>query len=269
MVIRFCGLATSLPPFPHGIGGNEDKGDAEQLAHIEGHSLLEGDLFLLEELHEEAEEEDGEDAVAEVEAGADKGGAVLRLCGCTVLAAVGVPMVNPQAEEKDDEVGNGFVELGGMARCELAIDEGFVCVEDEGPGHVGHFADDFRVHQVAQADAATGQRCGNGHVVDDGPHPYPMLAGVEPHADEEADGAAVTGQSFVAREVPALWRVVHGQEHFHESNAAGQVVAWLVEDAVTQACSDEGAEEAVDEEGVKLLFGNLLLTIEALHDEVG
>lgn len=151
-------IITLPPPFPHRIRSNEDEGDAEQLAHVERHSLFKGHLLLFQKFHEEAEEEDGEDAVAEVEAGADQFCKFLRFCVfvflrclqlCMVLCALCfIPTVDAQATKEDDEVGNGLVELGGMAWREYAVNHRFTCVEDESPGHIGHIANDFGVHQV-------------------------------------------------------------------------------------------------------------------------
>ena len=52
----------------HEIEADEDERDAEPLAHVEGHAILEADLILLEELDEEAEGENLRQAEAEEEA---------------------------------------------------------------------------------------------------------------------------------------------------------------------------------------------------------
>lgn len=51
----------------HEIEADEDERDAEPLAHVEGHALLEVHLVLLEELYKEAEGEDLRQAKAEEE----------------------------------------------------------------------------------------------------------------------------------------------------------------------------------------------------------
>ena len=43
----------------------------------------------------------------------------------------------------------------------------------------------------------------------------------------------------------------------------------LIEQAVSQACADEDAYEAIDEERVEESFLHLLLAVEPLHDEIG
>ena len=53
--------------FPHEVDTHDDEGNAEQLAHVQRHALLEGHLLLLEELHKEAEREDIRQAESEVE----------------------------------------------------------------------------------------------------------------------------------------------------------------------------------------------------------
>lgn len=57
-------------PWPayHEGDARDDEGDAEPLAHVEGHALLEVDLPLLEELDEEAEGEGQRQCQAEEEA---------------------------------------------------------------------------------------------------------------------------------------------------------------------------------------------------------
>ena len=76
------------------------EGDAEKLTHIERHAYLEIALHLFAELHEEAEGEDGGEAVAEEEAGAH----------LTGHAAIEIP-----AEESEHGIGDSLIELCGVA----------------------------------------------------------------------------------------------------------------------------------------------------------
>jgi hypothetical protein len=61
--MRLLLLLKALHHAPH---AEQHEGDAEELAHVERHAYLEVALHLLEELHEEAEQEDVGQAVAEV-----------------------------------------------------------------------------------------------------------------------------------------------------------------------------------------------------------
>ena len=54
----------------HEVESDDDERDAQQLAHIERHALLEVYLLFLDELDEEAEGEDGCQAESEIESSA-------------------------------------------------------------------------------------------------------------------------------------------------------------------------------------------------------
>ena len=136
-----------------------DEGDAEELAHIERHAYLEVGLYLLEELHEEAEGEDGGEAVAKEET-------------CAHLA--GHMLVEIPADESEQQVRNSFIELSWMARQHVDL------CEDESEVTTSRTANNLGVHQIAQADAAGSDRCGNGNIVEHRPQGYFVLAHIEP-----------------------------------------------------------------------------------------
>ena len=110
--------------------------------------MLEVDLYVLGVFDEEAESEDERDAEAEVEAVAD--------------GALGVAVEVP-AHEEEASVGNGLVELAGMAR--LLVD----ALEDESPRYIGHLTYNLAVHEVSQTDEAGGNGGGDGDVVEHRP----------------------------------------------------------------------------------------------------
>ena len=234
--------------FHHASYAEQHEGDAEELAHVEGHAYLEVALHLLAELHEEAEGEDAGEAVAEEEAGA-------------YLA--GHAAVEPPADEAEEGVGDSFVELGGVARQHVDL------CEDEAPVASCGAADDFGVHEVAQTDAAGGDGGGNGDVVEYGPQGYLVLAHIEPQGDHESEGAAMAGKALVADEAYAGAGEADGQQHLDEAGEIVEVVLRLVEEAVAYAGSRKDADEAVEEEGLEEGVLDLLLFIEALHEEVG
>ena len=234
--------------FHHEPRADEDEGDAQNLTHIEGQTGLEGLLNLLGVLDEEAEGEDEEEAEAEEEARAH---------------TVRTPTVEHPAEHEVDSVGDGLVELAGVAR--HLVD----ALEDEGPGHVGHLADDLRVHQIAQTDEARRGAGGDGDVVEHRPQGNLLPAHVEQQSQDEAQRAAVRGQALVARHLPpAVGQEVYGQQHLDEAPPRRQEVVGLVEDAVPQACTYQDAQEAVDEQRLKLLVADLLFLVQSPHDEV-
>ena len=132
----------------HAIDTEDDEGDGEQLAHVEKHVSLPGFLHVLGVFDEEAEGEDIGEAETEVPAGAYpwRAGFLSSFIDC------------PHDEEQHG-VGNGLVELAGMAR--KVVDT----QEDEGPGHIGHLADNLAVHQITQTDETGRGSGGDGNVV--------------------------------------------------------------------------------------------------------
>jgi hypothetical protein len=79
----------------------------------------------------------------------------------------------------------------------------------------------------------------------------------------------MTGKAFIASEVPAAIGVLtDGQQHLNEMVPTGEKIAWLVEDAMSQACSYKDAYEAVQKERLKLLVGQLLLSVQVLDNKV-
>ena len=130
-------------------------------------------------------------------------------------------------------------------------------LEDEGPGYVRRSAYNLGVHQVAHADGTGTDGSDDGNVVEHRPQFHVHAADVENEADNEAQGATVTGQTFVARIVPvAQCILLHGQNHFQ---GMAEKVLGLVEEAMSQTCTDEYAEEAIEDQGVELLLGYTLL----------
>ena len=138
----------SLSTLHHAPYAQHHEGDAEELAHVECHAYLEVALHLFEELHEEAESEDGGEAVAEEEA-------------CAYLARHAA--VEPPADEAEQGVGNSLVELCRVAGKHIDLGEDEAVVATSGAPY------DLGVHEVAQTDAAGGDGGGNGDVVEHGP----------------------------------------------------------------------------------------------------
>ena len=252
----------------HEVKADEDEGHTEPLAHVQRHAVLEVHLVLLEELDEEAEDEDFRQAEAEEEAAVIGRG---NLCiGFRTLAEVGTrgsgslflpALVQPHHAEEEDEVGKRLVELGRMAGHHVHP------LEDESPGYVCRPPDNLGVHQIGQADAAGGDGGGYGNHVEHVHVVHLRLAAVEPQGDDEAQGAAVAGQPLIAGELPsAAGQELHGENHLPE---VVQVVVGLVEEAVPQPRAYQDAEEAVEEQRVELVVGDAAVAVLLAHDEVG
>ena len=124
-------VAGSDAPYAKG-----DEWKAQNLSHIYRQSCFESHLNLLGVFHEETEGEDESKAKTEIETGA--------------YALRSSLLVDEEDEEEEAEIGYRLVELTGMAWVLIFLDE------DECPRHISYLADDFGVHQVAQADEAGG-----------------------------------------------------------------------------------------------------------------
>ena len=160
--IYLCGRFLFSPQ--HTKDTEDNEGDGEDLPHVDGEGGLEGFLDLLGVLDEEAEGEDIRQTEAEVPA-------------CANLLRHFL-MERPHDEEKDG-VGDGFVELSGMAGHSIHF------LEDKGPGHVCDLADNLRVHQVAKADKTGRGACGDGDIVEYCPDAEFGLADIEPEGDHQ------------------------------------------------------------------------------------
>ena len=119
--------------FQHTINPDDDERNGEQLAHIEQHVGLPSLLHVLGVFDEETEREDIEEAESEIPARAHLW--VLGV-GCWVLGVGGwifsASLVNGPHDEEQDGIGNGLVELAGMARKII------YAFEDKGPHALCH-----------------------------------------------------------------------------------------------------------------------------------
>ena len=128
----------------HTVDSEYDKGNRKYLSHVEWERGFEGFLNFLGVFDEESESEDIGQAEAEIPASTDLLGHLF--------------MEHPH-HDKEDGIGDGFVKLSRMTR--YSIDT----FENKGPGHICYLADNLRVHEVAQTDAAGHATCSDGDIV--------------------------------------------------------------------------------------------------------
>ena len=108
------------------------------------------------------------------------------------------------------------------------------------------FADDFAVHEVAKTYEAGCDRHRDGYDVEDGPHTHLEVLAVEQQGQNDAYGTSVAGKALIACEMPvAIYILPYGEQHLDEMVPAGEEIAWLVEEAMSQACSYKDADEAI------------------------
>ena len=120
--------------------------------------------------------------------------------------------VNQEDDNEEYEVGNGFIELPGMARVGVDI------VEDERPRHVRHLTDDFRIHQVSKPDKTGRDARADAEEIEHHPGIHPRPADVEVECDEQSGHSAVGCQPLIAHVFPrSVGKVVERNEDGEES----------------------------------------------------
>ena len=128
---RLCSF--SFQRMPNAPYADDDEGNAEQLSHVEEHARLPCFLYIFRIFDEETEGENLCQTETEEETRTHFEGRAFFLS----------PEIEPQADKEETGIGDGFVELSWMPRKLVNT------LKDECPGNVGHFANDFAVHQVA------------------------------------------------------------------------------------------------------------------------
>lgn len=237
-----------------------DERDAEQLTHVESHSLLEIHLFLLDEFHKETEGEDEGDAKSEVEACA---------YGSPAVAPLALIVINTYSYYKYNKVSQRLVELCWMSWHCHTVDQRITCVEDESPRHVSRHSDNLGVQEVADTDATGSERGGYTHVVDHRHQFHSVAPRIEQHGYEAPECATVTCQSGITAEVPTATRqYLYREQHLDETADTAEVIPKVIEEAMAEACTHEDTDETVEEQRIELLVRYLLLPVQPPHDEV-
>ena len=85
-----------------------------------------------------------------------------------------VETIDFDLDEDEAEIGNCLIELSWMARYIIYL------FEDESPRHICWFADDFRVHEIAQTNATSRDGCSNGNIVENVPDIHLCMTAIEP-----------------------------------------------------------------------------------------
>ena len=156
--------------------------------------------------------------------------------------------VKSQHDPEGDQVSRGFIQLHRVLR-DIIYPR-----KDEAPGDIRGPAQDFGIEDIAQPDQSPGQGCWHCHAVQ---HPHQWLvrvfASVNPERDKDSDCTAVAGQAAFPDGGDQPW--------------VGEVIPRLVEEDMSQARADYGAEEQVDQAGVQVRFVLAFHAVHPLHDE--
>ena len=220
----------------------DDEGDAEELAHIEEHALFEVFLDVLDELDEEAAAEDkGEEGAKEE---------TWTLAGIKAL-------VEPGIDEEDGQIAGGFVQLRGVRGCgEDGFAAGLVGAhvgdESEAPWQGGLVAVDLVIEQIANTDQGCDGGHGDAQSVEHKEGGQFVALGIEQDGEEDAQGAAVTGQAAL----PGL----------EDLEGMRQVVRGVIEQAMAQTGADQRADKTIEEKGIDSLWIFAVQAIVFLHE---
>jgi hypothetical protein len=188
------------------------EGDAEELAHMEGEIFFEGGLRFFDEFYEDApakypEQEEAEGAIR-------------------LLPEGKVTPVRVEEHSKKQEVGRGFVELGGVTGV------GVYALKDEGPGEGGDFAVDFGVEEVAQADEGSGERCGDSEAVGQPPQRLlRMPAAIQPQSHQNSHSTPMTGKTPLP--------------DFENLYGIAQIVGRLIKEAMSEASANHRSQNHI------------------------
>ena len=213
--------------------------DAEELAHVEKHVLLEAHLRFLDELYQETHSEEHHEECS---------------YDGTFVEFVPFCIVECHQYQSENEVAEALIQL-----CRV-LGQGFASeVEDEAPWKGGDISVDLGVEEVAQSDGEGCEADGDAEMVEYPEEVEVMLFAVmlckPPHCYEKRYGTSMAGESSFPR-----------HEDFPEAFPAAQVVVGLIEKAVSQTRSHDCAYEQGIEQRVKEFRTYLLLLEEHLED---
>ena len=248
---------------------DEHKGDAEPLAHVEGHVALEVDLDVFQELEADARAEDDDEESAEHQAG--------------LLVAEVALVVHPQQNAHRHEAEESFVKARRMAGQPLArrtrrvpsmaggvIVEGaaeLLCTaqEDEAPRQRGRRAVNFMVHHVAHANQCSDEAYRHHNAVENPDVAdtlkvillllrFVVITHIQPKANQDADGAAVAGQTAFPNGKHLQW--------------VGQIIVRLIEQAMTETSTDDSGHQHVNQQFIHPIIAHLLVAVYLAHNEI-
>ena len=139
-------------------------------------------------------------------------------------------------------------------------------LEDESPGNIGGTTDNFGIHQVAHTNGTSTDGGHDGHIIQNTHDVELHVAGIEPQGKHQTPSAAMTGKTLVAGKLPtAIGQLTDGQNHLY---GVRKEIGGFVEKAMTQSGTYKYAKETVHEHRFELLFGNLLLSVQTMHEQI-
>ena len=248
---------------------DDDEGNAEPLAHVEGHALLKFHLDILQKLDADARAEDDDKEGPKHQAG-------LFVTEVTLV-------VHPQQDAHCHKTEESLVESRRMTgqplawRTTIARSARHVIVdsaaellrashEDKAPWQRGGRAVNLVVGHIATTNQSANETDGDDDTVKD-PDVIDALGAVlrflrrlvvathiEPQAQQNADGTAMAGQTAFP----------HG-EHLQRM---GKIIFRLIKQAMPQSCANDGEQQHKNQQFVQRFVRHLLATVDLTHDEI-
>jgi hypothetical protein len=168
--------------------------------------------------------------------------------------------IEEPSHEEENRIADGFVQLTRVAWQHIDT------LEDERPRHICRPTNDFGIHQVAKPNGTSTDRRNDSHIVQ---HPHDVefhTLGIKPQGNHQPKRTTVAGKTLVARKRPALTRhIAYGQKHLRRMR---QVVPRLIEKTMPQASTNQDAQETIHKHRFELLFAQLLLAKQTVHQQV-
>ena len=248
---------------------DEHKGNAEPLAHVEGHVALKVDLDVFQELDADARAEDDDEEGAEHQAG--------------LLVAEVALVVHPQQNAHRHEAEESLVKarrmagqpftwwtrrvpgMAGRVIVERAAELLRTAQEDKTPWQQGGRAVNLMVHHVAHTDQCPDEAYRHHNAVENPDVAdtlkvillllrFVVVAHIKPKANQDADGAAVAGQTAFPNGKHLQW--------------VGQIIIRLIEQAMTKASTDDSGHQHVNQQFIHPIIAHLLVAVYLAHNEI-
>jgi len=214
--------------------------EAEKLTHVECHGLLEAHLRLLDEFDEESHSKEDDEEESEDFAS-------LHLLDSVFIA--------PHQEETQQDIAECLIQLCRMLRESFASE-----LEYESPWEVSHVTVYLRVEEVAKTDQRTCKAYRDDEPVHDPEEVEVVFLAITvrepPHSEEERYRSAVARESSFPR-----------HEYLEEALPTAKVVVRLIEEAMAEACTDDGCDQKRVEKRVEESLRDLFPVEETLEDE--
>ena len=204
------------------------------MSHAERKAVAVSGLTDFDEFDDHPEREDRDEEQAEKHSG---------------RRPVALSCIDGIEEEENQSIGEGFIELRRMPR------DGIHVGKDDRPGQVGRGAVNFRIEEISNSDEESAKGNRNDNAVED-----PQVGLILPVSDVHIERAKNPDGCAVAREAAS--------PDLEDLNRVCQVECRIVEQTMSQARANEGAENHMVHQAVEVFGGFSLQAEHPAHNEV-